>query len=318
MQLQINQIFNTDALTGLKNLPDNCTDFCISSPPYWALRSYLPEEHPSKKYELGQEPFFKDYIKNLLEIYKEVYRVLKPEGSCFVNLGDSYYGGNKGQGGMNSKQKTNLGSVFVDGRKFNQKEIKRKSLCNIPYRFAIGMTDDVGFIQRNQIIWHKPNVFVSSVKDRFTVDFEPMFFFTKSEKYYFKQQFEPFRSTYKNFEYNGNATKDYENQNAQNPSDAKRRILESMSKKPGRNKRTVWEIKVKPSKSEHTATFSEELITTPILACCPENGICLDPFMGVGTTAITVKKLKRNFIGFELSEEFYNAANQELAKYKIF
>lgn len=304
----LNKVTYIDALSGLKSLPDKSISCFISSPPYWALRSYLDDNDPNKKYELGQEPTFKEYLNNLIIIFQEVYRVLRDDGCCFVNLGDTFYGGNKGQGGMNSKQPTNSGSVFVDGAKFKvASEIKSKSLCNIPYRFAIKMTDELGWIQRNLIIWHKPNKFPESCKDRFTVDFEPILFFVKNKNYDFRQQFEPYSTKYNYNEiYDGKGKKDYEQNLAQNPSDAKRRILESIKSGKGRNKRSVWSINVKPSKTKHTATYNEELIIPLILAGCPENGIVLDCFAGTNTTGVVANKLKRNFIAFDIDKEFTN------------
>lgn len=316
--LELNKIHNLDALTGLKLIPDKSVQLSISSPPYWALRSYLPNEDPLKKYELGQEPKFKDYIENLLLIYKEVYRVLADDGCCFVNLGDTYYGGNKGQGGMNFKQPTNLGSVFMDGKKFNNKELKDKSLCNIPYRFAIKMTDELGWIQRNIIIWHKKNKFPESCKDRFTTDFEPILFFTKNKKYKFKQILEPYSVNSNPKEvYTGSGQKDYLSASAQNPSDSKRRILESMAKNGGRNKRCVWSINVKPTKFKHTATYPLELVNLLIKSGCPEKGIILDPFSGVGSSWVEAVNQGKDFIGFELNNESIQEAEKRIERLKI-
>ncbi len=159
MDKLINKIHNIDALNGLKLLPDRSINCFCSSPPYWACRSYLRNEDTNKKYELGQESTFTEYIDNLILIFKEVYRVLRDDGCCFVNLGDTYYGGGKGAGGLGNasrKQRTNTGSYFdITGTKFQNNEIKDKCLCNIPYRFAIKMTDELGWTQRNQIIWYK-------------------------------------------------------------------------------------------------------------------------------------------------------------------
>lgn len=318
MLAELNKIYHVDALNGFKNLPDDSLNCIITSPPYWALRSYLPNDDPNKKYELGQEPYFKDYINNLCEIFIEAKRVLRNDGCLFVNLGDTYYGGGKGSGGLcqltERKQKTNFGSIEeVTGGKFNNKELSSKSLCNIPFRFAIKMIDECGWIQRNLIIWHKPNKFPESCKDRFTQDFEPILFFTKNKKYQFIQQLEPYsNNSNPNEIYIGQATKDYEASNAQNPSDSKRRILESMKKRGGRNKRCVWSINVKPTRDKHTATYPLELINPLILAGCPENGVVCDPFMGIGSTAIACKNLKRNYIGFELNQNFITIAQERL------
>lgn len=316
----LNKIVKIDALSGLRLLPNSSISCLCSSPPYWALRSYLPNDDINKKYELGQEPTFKEYINNLIEIYKEAYRVLKDDGCLFINLGDTYYGRMKGAGGASQltsrKQVTNQGSYFeMDGKKFKNNELKDKCLCNIPYRFAIKMTDELEYIQRNLIIWYKPNKFPESCKDRFTVDFEPVLFFTKSKKYNFTQQFEPYSTKYNyNEEYTGQATKDYESESAQNPSDSKRRILESIKNGKGKNKRCVFKVNVKPTKYKHTATFPPELIEPLIKAGCPENEIVLDIFNGIATTSIVAKKLNRNFIGFEISDDFCKTSQDRFFK----
>lgn len=314
MEQFLNKITNIDALTGLKSLADKSVNCLVCSPPYWGLRAYLKDNDPNKKYELGQEPYFKDYINNLCDIFKEVYRVLRDDGCCFVNIDDTHYGSTRGNGGLNSKQWSNPGSLY-EGKKFCNKEMLNRSLCNIPYRFAIKMTDDLKWIQRNIIIWHAPNKFPESVKNRFTIDFEPIFFFTKSEKYDFRQQLEPYSTKYNYDEkYDGNATKDYDSVNAQNPSDSKRRILESIKNGKGRNKRAVFSVNVQPTRYKHTATYPEKLIEPLILAGSPENGIVLDIFGGIGTTSLVAKRNKRNFIHFELSSDYCKIAEERLSK----
>jgi len=216
------------------------------------------------KGELGLEPTFQLYIEHLCQIFDEVKRVLKPEGSCWVNLGDSYAGAQgRGQGkGNEHSQMQPKGKDSI---------LKDKCLCQIPSRFAIAMTDR-GWILRNELIWFKPNCMPSSVSDRFTVDFEKLFFFTKQTKYYFEQQFEPALTNESrpdgvvrnrvmppiggikkaggdNPTYSGN-TPEY------NPL--------------GRNKRCVWTINTQPLKETHFAAYPEKLCETPILAGCPE------------------------------------------------
>ena len=216
------------------------------------------------KGELGLEPTFQLYIKHLCQIFDGVKRVLKPEGSCWVNLGDSYAGAQgRGQGkGNEHSQMQPKGKDSI---------LKDKCLCQIPSRFAIAMTDR-GWILRNELIWFKPNCMPSSVSDRFTVDFEKLFFFTKQTKYYFEQQFEPALTNESrpdgvvrnrvmppiggikkaggdNPTYSGN-TPEY------NPL--------------GRNKRCVWKITTQPLKEAHFASYPEKLVETPILAGCPE------------------------------------------------
>lgn len=264
-------------------------DLIITSPPYYGLRDYGIEG------QIGLEKTPQEYISKLLQVFKECKRVLKDTGSIWVNISDSYGD-------------------------------KTKSLTGIPERFVIGMTDDLGLIRRNTIIWHKSNCMPSPVKDRFTVDFEYFYFFTKSKNYYFNTQYEPLKSeSMYSFDkpetlvYNGKAIKKYKENNIQNPSTIKARILKKWRENPteglnkGRIKRTVWTINNQPFKDAHFATFPEELIKTPILACCPPGiGIVLDPFMGSGTTGLVAKKLGRWFIGIELNKDYIDIADRRI------
>jgi len=239
----------------------------------------------------------------LFEIIKESSRVLKDNGSIWVNLGDSYAGtGDKGNlknpkypDGRNGQSVAK--NRIVDG-------VKQKSLVGIPDRFKIKMIDG-GFICRNEIVWHKPNQMPSSVKDRFTVDFEKFYFFTNNGKYYFEQQLEPYISKENHELRNKNAEK-YEGTKLY--SDGGRDYYSQ----GGRNKRCVWSINTKPLKEAHFAVYPEELIETPIKACCPENGLVMDIFFGSGTTGVVAKKLNRNYLGIELNTEYIKIAEKRL------
>lgn len=242
--------------------------------------------------ELGQEPNPDLFLDHLLLIFAQVKRVLKPTGTCWVNLADTYSGsggagGDYNEGGIKEGQPR-----YKQARK---QRIPRKSLMNVPKKFAIRMVEDLGFILRNDIIWHKPNVLPQSAKDKFTPDFEYVFFFVKSEKYYFETQYEPLSdATLKEIQkaYTGQATKDYDAASAQNPSDTKRRILKKFApiggvKKAGgdnatysgneyvpnlqlgRQKRTVWRISTKPFKGAHFAVYPKDLIRPMLQAGCP-------------------------------------------------
>jgi DNA modification methylase len=182
--LTLNKIYQGDALSVLKTFPDEIIDTVICSPPYWNLRDY------GTAGQLGLEQTFEEYIDKLIQIFAEVKRVLKPTGTCWVNISDSY----AGAGGMGSfvdnKAKRGM-SVIKQYNRQNVKGIPSKSLCGIPERFALSMTDRLGFIRRNTLIWKKNNVMPSSAQDRYTIDFEYIYFFSKSQKYYFEQQLEP-------------------------------------------------------------------------------------------------------------------------------
>jgi site-specific DNA-methyltransferase (cytosine-N4-specific) len=290
------------------------------------------------KGQLGLEPNFDLYIKHLCDIFEETKRVLKDEGTLWVNLGDTYAGG----GGNSSKY--TCGPNGMDKREHARPEqsinnrfskwnsdtndsiqvshdvpkdsmnVKNKSLIGIPFRFAIEMINR-GWILRNTLIWHKNNVMPSSVKDRFTVDFEYLFFFSKQGKYYFEQQFEKsldykddIRRMSRNRKHSKNSQQSQEQWNAE-------KINIDRIKK-GRNKRAVWEINTKPYKEAHFAVFPEALIETPILAGCSPKGIVLDMFMGSGTTGLVALKNNRKYVGIELNEEYIGMAEKRLNPYK--
>ena len=295
-KLETNKVYIGNCLDVLKSFPDESIDMCITSPPYWGLRDYGTEgqiwggdedcDHDFKmkegkdtektfsghcnkcgawRGELGLEPTPEMFINNLCNIFDEVKRVLRPHGTCWVNLGDSYVRNPNSQTGhhnikhkyeYNYKHKKNYGSRY-----------KPKSLVQIPSRFSIEMTNR-GWILRNEIIWHKPSCLPSSVRDRFTVDFEKMFFFTKNPKYYFKQQIEPVKEvSLKRAQYGLNQTDNPQKAvNVQNMDKMGNRFVNPK----GRNKRTVWYVNPASFKDAHFAVYPPELIDSPIDAGCPE------------------------------------------------
>lgn len=297
----LSEIRNTvvcgDSLEVLKTLPDTCIDCVVTSPPYWALRDYGVDG------QLGLEPTFQEYITKLCNIFDEVKRVLKKDGTCWVNLGDTYSGMKVGNTEI-YKNPNVVNNNFVKPKS----DIQDKCLIQIPSRFAIEMTNR-GWILRNEIIWHKPNCMPSSVKDRFTVDFEKVFFFVKSKKYYFEQQFEKAAMNRwgGHSPINMNNTKDKHNQFGGLTRD-RDMMLEF------RNKRVVWSINTKPSKEEHYAMFPDDLIKPMIQAGCPKGGIVLDPFIGLGQTGCVAKRLDRNYIGIELSPKYVKRAEQRISQ----
>lgn len=302
------RIINGDSLEVLKTLPDESVDCAITSPPYWALRDYGCDG------QLGLEPTFQEYVNKLCNIFDEVKRVLKKEGTCWVNLGDTYGGSGKGSGGNSEKQMTNKGKSKESWTFEKAPESVgdvQKCLCQIPSRFAIEMTNR-GWILRNEIIWHKPNCMPSSVEDRFTVDFEKVFFFVKSKKYYFEQILEPYESE---------------------PTDADRKRNKSSEKyegtglysegerdyysKGGRNKRTVWSITTKGFSESHFATYPEALVEPMIKSGCPMGGIVLDPFSGSGTTGRVAIDNGRDYIGIELNPEYIKIQERRLMQTSV-
>lgn len=306
-----NVILQGDASAKLKELPDKSINMCMTSPPYWALRDYGVEG------QLGLEFTIKEFINNLCNVFDEVKRVLKDDGTCWVNLGDTYAGANSGSRwntghqtipGSGGKKKLFELSKQSNTKKF-EKSLARKSLCMIPERFAIEMLNR-GWILRNKIIWHKPNIMPSSAKDRFTTDFEYLFFFSKKGSYYFEQQFEPQLESSVNrmsYDFGGRPGEAYPNDKRESP------FPKQWNPNPrGRNKRAVWKISTRPMKEAHFATYPEELCETPISAGCPEGGIVIDPFFGSGTTGLVARKQKKNYIGIELNQEYIKIAEKRL------
>lgn len=274
------KIIQGDALTELKNLPNESINCVMTSPPYWALRDYGVEG------QLGLEPTFDLYIKHLCDIFDEVKRVLRKDGTCWINLGDTY-GTKSGSGFANDnlnpltpEQISHGTGIYKANELRGTSPEMHKNLCNIPARFSIEMQNR-GWILRNTIIWHKPNCMPSSVKDRFTVDFEYLFFFVKNKKYYFETQYEPhklksikracrsrtsskldcgqYSTSYKQG-YSG-----YDNMIDRLKNGEIRGVGAN-----GRNKRTVWTITTKPFKESHFAVYPEALCEIPIKAGCPE------------------------------------------------
>jgi DNA modification methylase len=300
--MKVNYIENVDSMKGLKSLPDKSINCCVTSPPYYNLRSY------GIKGEFGCEKTPEEFVDKLCNFYDEVFRVLKDDGVVFCNLGDTYLGSDKGvwKGREEAQKVKDKPKEKMGGWR------KPKQLALIPFRFAIEMQNR-GWLLRNNIVWHKKNALPQSCKDRFVTDFESIFMFTKKKKYFFNQQIEPFANTSNPDEiYTGKATKDYDKSKAQNPSDTKRRILERMKERGGRSMRSVWTINTKPNKSVHTATFPEELVERMLKSGCPEGGVVLDFFMGSGTTGVVAKKLNMNYIGFDLNPEYCEVARKRI------
>lgn len=304
--MELNKIYCGEALEVLKTFESESIDCVVTSPPYWGLRDYNVDK------QLGLEETFTEYIDKLCNIFDEVKRVLKKTGTCFVNLGDTYAGAigyNKNEREKYLERHPNgldNEGRFLDRPNKKVSGIKNKSLCQIPSRFAIEMTNR-GWILRNELIWWKPSCMPSSARDRFTVDFEKVFFFVKNKKYYFEQLKEKSIVKWENSQMIGKTM----NNNYK---------LENRSKIPfnsnkfqtGRNKRCVWKVNTQAFHEAHFAVYPEKLIIPMIKSGCPENGIVLDPFMGAGTTGLVSVKLNRQFIGIELNSEYIKIAEKRI------
>jgi len=308
--IELNKIYNEPCLETLRKMPDNFLDCVISSPPYWQLRDY------GYSGQWGLEPTFNEYLENLWSLMDEIYRVLKPTGTVWINLGDTY-------GGSNSMASFNGRAGFGYKRDEIVNRGISKCLMLIPHRFAIGCIDR-GWIIRNDIIWAKPNGMPESVTDRFTKKHEYFFFMVKSEKYYFdldairdkvsQSSIERYR-----YEWNGNEERSFTDGKQNNfkkfmsNEDAKNEAI-LKGKNPG-DVSDFWDIPTKPNRESHYAQYSDDLIKKPILAGCPEGGIIYDPFMGSGSTAEAAIRANRNFIGSEMSTNYVEICNQRLKPY---
>lgn len=316
--MEVDRIIHGDCLEVLKTLDGNSIDCCVTSPPYWGLRDYGVEG------QLGLENTPEEYIEKLVSVFREVKRVLKREGTLWLNLGDSYSGSMKGIGSdgtayAGKKQVTNRGSVGIYHEKppsTNAIGLKPKNLIGIPWHVAFALQAD-GWYLRSDIIWHKPNPMPESVRDRPTKAHEYIFLMSKSSRYYYDQDAirEPHSRDWDNGKNGGSLVNVPRRQD--NPLIRGSGFNHGGQQPPrqnplGRNKRSVWTVSTKPFREAHFATFPPDLIKPCILAGCPSGGLVLDPFFGAGTTGLVAMKAGRHFIGIELNEEYIEIAKKRL------
>ena len=301
MHLETNIIHVGDNLFHLTNIPDNSVDMCVTSPPYYNLRDY------KNSGQIGAENTVKDFVENLCKVFDEIYRILKPTGSCWVNIGDTY---------------------------------DKKRLLQVPSRFEIAMCDR-GWHLRNEIIWSKPNPQPISSKDRFWGNHEKFFWFVKDvKKYYFnrdailvpqaeisiRRMFSR-NNMEKRKDFNASDKEGFAiSSNSQDKHYARMREEMGIDKEfnyeeliksgkcPTRPEFDTWNVPSVTYKGAHFAVYPPELIEKPILSCCPEQGIVIDPFMGSGTTGEVAKLNNRKYIGLELNPEYAILANERISK----
>lgn len=299
-----------DKLRLIRSESINCT---VTSPAYWMLRDY----HAGPG-EIGRESTIRQYIDNLLQVFDEVYRVLMPHGTLWLNLGDTYSTQSGNSWGIEYRETGRIRNVSNGDTLIKSQELPPKSLCLTPYRVAIAM-EERGWIVRNVVIWHKPNAMPESVQDRFTVDYEPVFFCAKNPQYYFKQQLRPYAENTlkdknrakvplkraKNLEVPGRTTHGMHRDRAQG-------FSPDVFNPTGANLRCVWKIPTACYQGAHFAVFPERLVETCIEAGCPPGGIVLDPFLGSGTVAVVAERLGRTCYGIELNPEFAQQARERI------
>lgn len=292
-------IYQGDALTVLKTLPGQSVHCCVTSPPYWGLRDYGVEG------QLGLEKSPEEYVSKMVEVFREVRRILRDDGTLWLNLGDSYARGRGGDG----LQTANIGSHLANRPANIPAGLKPKDLVGIPWRVAFALQQD-GWYLRQDIIWHKPNPMPESVRDRCTKSHEYIFLLAKSQKYYFESKaiHEETGKTYTR-KASGYTIKETQGcyDGRRGLGFATRDIVTS-----GRNKRSVWTVTTKPFKGAHFATFPPDLIEPCILAGSPVGGIILDPFFGAGTVGLVALKHNRQFIGIELNPDYIAIAKKRI------
>ena len=306
--MEINKIYNSDCLEGLKLLPDELVDCCVTSPPYFNLRDYGCDG------QIGLENTPEEYISKLVDVFREVKRVLKNDGTLWVNIGDCFAGSMKGGANYpdntkNYKQGTNKGALGKSSIVKKYSKYKNKDLIGIPWMLAFALRSD-GWYLRQDIIWHKPNPMPESVTDRCTKSHEYIFLLSKNSRYLYDYKAIAEKSEWaeKDKRFINGPTQSEKSKDSQWQCNKQGVYRDDML----RNKRDVWTVKPASFKDAHFATFPERLIVDCIKAGCPVGGVVLDPFMGAGTTAVVARKLERNYIGFELNREYVELAEKRL------
>ena len=289
-------ILQGDCIETLQKLDDKSINTCITSPPYWGLRDYGETD------QLGLEDTPEEFVENLVKVFREVKRVLRDDGTVWLNLGDSYSSG----GRTTTTNQTLRGDKdYGVTRPKPSKGIKPKDLIGIPWRVALALQQN-GWYLRQDIIWHKPNPMPESVKDRCTKAHEYIFLLSKNVKYYFDNE-----AIKEDAVGNSPNNKKPHKHQGQPFSRTKENLVNIQAVKK-RNKRSVWTVTTKPFKGAHFATFPMDLIEPCVLAGCPEGGTVLDPFGGSGTTAIVAVNHNRNATLCELNKEYIEIAKKRI------
>jgi DNA modification methylase len=290
--MQVNRIVCGDCLDVMKTLPDGCVQCCVTSPPYWGLRDYGVEG------QMGLEKTPEEYVASIVQVFREVKRVLRDDGTLWLNMGDSYIGGGRGfREEDSSKQATNVGSLSIAPTR-GVPGFKPKDLCGIPWRVAFALQAN-GWWLRQDIIWHKPNPMPESCTDRCTKAHEYLFLLTKSAKYYWDQEAIKEDGVTKNM--TGHNITDTRLTHGK-MSGGNQGFLKLKAKYHelgvptfGRNKRSVWTIPTHAFPEAHFATFPPKLVEPCILAgtsdkgCCPECGKSWMRVLGGGKRSIPAK-----------------------------
>lgn len=336
------RILTGDCRETLRTLADGSVHCCVTSPPYFGLRDY---GHAG---QIGLEPTPAEYVAQMVEVFREVRRVLRDDGTLWLNLGDSYVasacgvkaGGVSKASGLNGAGSAKYSATLeaghgnaVDKTRFG---LPAKNLIGIPWRVAFALQAD-GWYLRQDIVWHKPNPMPESVRDRCTKAHEYVFLMSKSERYYWNHDAmqEPATADH------GPGNRSHKGQTAYEDGDERQRTKRDSFKRddseraaamPGqsmgthrperdesayptdtRNKRSVWTIATQSFSEAHFATMAPELAETCIKAGCPVGGTVLDPFGGAGTTALVADRMQRDAVLCELNPEYIDIARRRIS-----
>lgn len=310
-------IIQSDNLKALRAMSADSVHCAVTSPPYYGLRDYEIEG------QIGREDTPEQYINRLVEVFREVRRVLRPDGTLWLNISDTYYPhngsrGNKTPAGDTLRGRNNLyqPAPKMYSQRYN---LKPKDLIGIPWLLAFALRGD-GWYLRNDIIWYKANPMPESVRDRCSRTYEHIFLLAKSQKYYFDAAAiaEPIAATTAaRMKAGRTAIHKYaqgipgQKMQGINQPRAAGAIPDELIPTT-RNKRDVWQINTVPYKGNHFAAFPPKLAETCILAGSPPGGIVLDPFLGSGTTAYVAKQTGRRYIGIEINAEYCRLARERI------
>ena len=317
--METNRIICGDNCEVMRTMPSESIDCCVTSPPYWGLRDYGHDG------QIGLEPTPEAYVARMVEVFREVKRLLKDDGTLWLNLGDSYYNYRPGRfddnrahafgGARTDDKKRGLPSdpsASKRGRRIDG--LKEKDLIGIPWRVAFALQAD-GWYLRQDIIWHKPNPMPESVTDRCTKAHEYVFLMSKSERYYYSADAidEPLES--KPHAPGNRAGKDDGHLRNDLGTDSMQKVWGASGR---RNKRSVWTITTKPYSGAHFAVMPADLVKPCIMAGCREGGVVLDPFSGSGTTAMVARDLSCRYVGIELNPEYVEISLKRLEQGVLF
>jgi len=310
------RIIEGDCIEGMKTLADGCVHTCVTSPPYWGLRDYGHDD------QLGAEKTPDEFVGNMVKVFREVRRVLRDDGTVWLNLGDSYWSNTLSRKDpVESMWGNRPASDLSDGRdnipKVNKRGglgaapegVKPKDLVGIPWRVAFALQAD-GWYLRQDIIWHKPNPMPEAVTDRCTKAHEYIFMLSKKAQYYYNHDAIKEDAVGVPHSPGNKKVTQPKEKGARDPALDPDRVWASDGK---RNKRTVWTVTTKPFRGAHFATFPKDLIEPCVLAGCPEGGTVLDPFTGSGTTCVVSLNHGRNFIGTELNPDYIKIATERIS-----